>query len=143
MKRSLVIVLFLACVLLTACNSTSIGVIGGEDGPTSIIVGKTDTSNEKTIKDTVRIVNVKGELYYDTDEESETKAKCGVMDGNFTKTVDIFEIPKNDGESNFSEGDCYQTGKNKNTIEIPIGDDWEIFKKIDTNQDVLKYFLII
>ncbi len=40
MKRSLVILLFLACILLTACNSTSIGVIGGADGPTSIIVEK-------------------------------------------------------------------------------------------------------
>ena len=27
----------------------------------------------------------------------------------------------------------------ENTIEIPIEDDWEIFEKIDTNSDVLKY----
>lgn len=139
MKQIFVISFLLACVLLSACNNSNIGVIGGADGPTSIIVGKNDNRNEKTIKEPIRIVNVKGELYYDIDEESEIEARCGVMDGNFTKTVEIFEIPKNDGESNFSEGDCYQIGNYKNTIEILIEDDWEIFKKIDTNSDVLKY----
>lgn len=138
LKRIFVISLLLVLVLLSACNSSSIGVIGGADGPTSIIIGKND-NKEKTIKEPIRIVNVKGELYYDIDEESDIGARCGVMDGNFTKTVEIFEIPQNDGESNFLEGGCYQIGNNKNTIEIPIGDDWEIFKKIDTNRDVLKY----
>lgn len=38
MKRILTISILLCSLLLTACNNTSIGVIGGADGPTSIIV---------------------------------------------------------------------------------------------------------
>lgn len=40
-KVSLLLVLILALSLFTACgNNSTIGVIGGADGPTSIIVGK-------------------------------------------------------------------------------------------------------
>ena len=39
MKNLLHIISILLCILLTACgNATSIGIIGGADGPTSIIV---------------------------------------------------------------------------------------------------------
>ena len=40
MKKILSIALILCCLLLTACNSTSIGIIGGADGPTKIYVGE-------------------------------------------------------------------------------------------------------
>ncbi len=38
MKRILTISILLCSLLLTACNNASVGVIGGADGPTSIIV---------------------------------------------------------------------------------------------------------
>ena len=37
-KRVLIVLILLCSLLLTACNNTSVGVIGGADGPTSIIV---------------------------------------------------------------------------------------------------------
>ena len=41
MKKVLCIILILLCILLTACgNDSSIGIIGGADGPTSIIVSE-------------------------------------------------------------------------------------------------------
>ena len=40
MKRILTILILLCSLLLTACNNASIGVIGGADGPTSIIVSE-------------------------------------------------------------------------------------------------------
>ncbi len=41
MKKLLITVVVLCCVLLCACReATSIGIIGGADGPTSVIVGK-------------------------------------------------------------------------------------------------------
>lgn len=137
MKRLLIVIFLLLCLLLSACNNLSVGVIQGADGPTSIIVGENDI-NEKP-KQPIRIANVKGELYYEIDEESDVDARCGVMDGNLTKTAETIEIPKNDGETNFLEGNGYQIGKNKNTIEILINGDWEIFKKIETNSNILKY----
>ena len=39
MKKILCIILILMCIVLTACgNAKSIGIIGGADGPTSIII---------------------------------------------------------------------------------------------------------
>lgn len=38
MKRVLIVLILLCSMLLTACNNTSVGVLGGADGPTSIIV---------------------------------------------------------------------------------------------------------
>ena len=41
MKKVLCIISILLCILLTACgNDSSIGIIGGADGPTSIIVSE-------------------------------------------------------------------------------------------------------
>ena len=41
MKKALCIISVLLCILLTACgNDSSIGIIGGADGPTSIIVSE-------------------------------------------------------------------------------------------------------
>ena len=41
MKKVLCIISVLLCILLTACgNDSSIGIIGGADGPTSIIVAE-------------------------------------------------------------------------------------------------------
>lgn len=41
MKKILCIISILLCILLTACgNNSSIGIIGGADGPTSIIVSE-------------------------------------------------------------------------------------------------------
>ena len=41
MKKVLCIISILLCILLTACgNDSSIGIIGGADGPTSIIVAE-------------------------------------------------------------------------------------------------------
>lgn len=135
MKRIILLTVITCCSLLAACNDTSVGVIGGADGPTKIFV----ESNNETEKEPVKMVNVDGELYFELDEESEIEARCGVLDGNFSKSVGTFEIPKSDGETNFLGAEGYQIGANENTIEIPIGDDWEIFKKLDTNRDVLKY----
>lgn len=139
MKRILILAVAVICMTLTACNNkSSVGVIGGADGPTNIIVGEEGNKKNSRIE-SIRIANVNGELYYEIDEDSDIEARCGVMDGNFENTVDRYEIPRNSGEVNFLGADGYQLGLIENTIEIPLGDDWEIFKKIDTNRDVLRY----
>lgn len=140
MKRVAILSFVLVmCLMMIACeDNSSVGVIGGADGPTSITVGKGD--NKKNTKiEPIRMANIDGELYYEIDEDSEIEARCGVLDGNFENTVDRYEIPKNSGEVNFLGAEGYQLGMIANTIEVPLGDDWEIFKKIDTNRDVLKY----
>ena len=103
MKRIITLSLIMCCLLLTACDNASIGVIGGADGPTKIIVGK-NTGNvkgqfgEQLEKKEIRMFNVDGDLYYDLGLISENTSRCGVMDGELKKTVAENEIPKKSGE---------------------------------------------
>jgi len=50
MKRIITLSLLMCSLLLTACDNASIGVIGGADGPTSIIVGE-QKDNKKSYDD--------------------------------------------------------------------------------------------
>lgn len=115
---------FIGCDL----QKSSVGIIGGADGPTDINVSKNKTAYER---EPIRMVKIDGALYYETGEDIEIGGRCGVMDGNFSKAVDMYELPQNDNESNFGDGNGYQWGSINDTVEILIGDDCEIFKKLD------------
>ena len=57
MKKALCIISVLLCILLTACgNDSSIGIIGGADGPTSIIVSE---KGEKAMYEQITAENAK------------------------------------------------------------------------------------
>lgn len=139
MKRIMFIGVILCLLFLCSCNSDKrIAVIGGADGPTRVAVSGKD--NEVTYeKEPAKMVKIDGSLYYDTGEDSELEARCGTLDGNLVKCADKYEIPKSDGEANFSDAKGFQIGMTEKTIEVSIDDDWEIFEKIDTNSDVSKY----
>ena len=47
MKRIITLSLIMCCILLTACDNASIGVIGGADGPTSIFVAERKDDGKK------------------------------------------------------------------------------------------------
>lgn len=78
------IILIFACILLTACgNATSIGIIGGADGPTEIIVSK---KGEKTMyeqitaKDAKRIMD-SGEDFVILDVREKSEFDTGHIEG--------------------------------------------------------------
>ena len=48
MKRIITLTFIICCLLLTACDNASIGVIGGADGPTKIIVSEKENSTIKS-----------------------------------------------------------------------------------------------
>ena len=144
MKRIVIVGVIIGTLLLCACsNAKSIGVIGGADGPTNIIASENKDYKAMTEKEPVKVVRIDGCLYYETGQDSDIEARCGTLDGNFEKTVDAYEIPQNDNEANFefkNKDYCgYQAGTTEDAIEIPIDDDWEIFKRIETNADISKY----
>jgi len=126
-------------MLLAACTqSANVGVIGGADGPTAIYTssGKSEIAEKKP----VRMIRVDGELYYDSGKLSDVTGRCGNLDGNLTKSADEYEIPQNDGGCNFDGADGYQFTGDGNTKEIPIGNDWLVFKKIsDSEKDLTGY----
>ena len=76
MKNMLFIILAILCILLTACgNDSSIGIIGGADGPTSIIVaekGEKAMYEQITAEDAKKIMDSGEEhIILDTREQDE------------------------------------------------------------------------
>lgn len=69
----------------------------------AIILGNSnDTKN-----DLIPMVFINDKLFYDTGKEI-AMTRCGVMDGKILSTVERFEIPTQENQSNFGEGYEYQ-----------------------------------
>lgn len=134
MKRRKTISLLMCSLLLTACNSRSIGIIGGADGPTSIFVSENGGNisgqlGEQYEKRPVRMFNIDGDLYYDSGLVSDMTPRCGTLDGELKKTVRENEIPLKSGEANFdTDGYQHATGITK---EVNVDGKWVIFRKYD------------
>lgn len=77
--------------------------------------------------DLIPMVMVNGKLYLDTGYESTVVRKCGVMDGEITSSVESWEKPTEDDQSNFGTGYGYQYGATEGTIEICMNEKWWIF----------------
>ena len=132
MKRTIILTIASCCLLLTACNSSSIGIIGGTDGPTSIYVKSNDETvkgqfGEQYEKKSIRMFNVDGDLYFDSGLVSNKIPRCGTPDGELKNSVGEMEIPHKSGEANF-EIDGYQNATSI-TKEANIDGKWVIFKK--------------
>ena len=86
--------------------------------------------------DLIPMVMVDGKLYLDTGMESSVEARCGVMDGKITSSVDGTKKPTKDGESNFGTGYGYQYGPQEGTIEIFMNEKWWVFATEDVRQEI-------
>jgi len=138
MKRIITLIIIMCCLMLTACNNASIGVIGGANGPTAILVGENnETGNgqfgKQYEKKPIRMFNVDGELYYDSGLVSDMTPRCGTMDGELKKGVKENEIPHKSGEANF-DIDGYQSATSI-TKELNIDGEWIIFKKYENKPE--------
>lgn len=145
MKKLYMFLIIVMVLTATGCAGQSVGVIGGADGPTKIIVSDKKGKVYRSEKEPVKAVMIDGCIYYDTGEDNDAESRCGVFDGSFEKAVDKWELPKNNNESNFEiKNNGYQIGAREDAIEILIGDDWEIFRKIyDSEKDLTQYKYII
>lgn len=128
MKKRLWAMALLCALLLSGCGEAkSIGIIGGADGPTSIYVK--GQFGEQYEKRPIRMMNIDGELYYDSGLISDMTPRCGTLDGGLKKAAKEDEVPQKPGEANFdAEGYQSATGITK---EVPIDGEWVIFKKFD------------
>ena len=112
---------------LAACQEKEPPVSGGDltDEP-----GKVRIFNEggdQVHSSGARYVRVDGALYTDTGEII-TLARCGVMDGEITKTVAETELPGEDDCSNFGTGYQYQIA-GVYSIDVVIDGDWCRFQR--------------
>lgn len=95
-------------------------------------ITETEHSSTEIPGDRIPMVMVDGLLYYDTGKESTIEARCGMMDGEITSTVDAGDVPTEDNQSNFGVGFGYQYGIN-NSIEIRMEDGtWFVFQREGT-----------
>lgn len=98
----------------------------------------TESNPDSSEWDKIPMVMVDGKLYYDTGEESNMDARCGVMDGEITSSVDGSEIPSEDNQSNFGTGFGYQYGDN-DTLEICMNGKWIIFAQRDGTGNQIRF----
>lgn len=91
----------------------------------------TKVKDPDSITEGYRMAKVNGVLYYDAARESEIDARCGVMDGEFTKAGEADEIPVDDNTCNFDGANGWQAGATEGEIEICIDGKWMVFCAID------------
>lgn len=141
MKKSTVILsVAILAALLSGCRAVSVGIIGGSDGPTAVYVTKDSKKNLEYKRFNLKMLKIDDELYYDTEVTNDIEGRCGTFDGELEMCAEEFEIPQINNGCNFDGVKGWQTGNAENTVEVPAeGNIWQVFKKIDTNSDVLKY----
>ena len=75
-------------------------------------------------------VMVDGVIYFDTNEVLTDVASCGLMDGEITSSVESWEIPVKDDQSNFGTGYTYQYGT-ENTVVVYVNGKRIVFEAED------------
>jgi len=136
MKRIFVLALISCGLLLSACDDASIGVIGGADGPTSVMVSY---ENGENVKKPLRMIKVDGKLYYDSGKASEFSPRCGTLDGKLKQVGATHEIPRKNNECNFEGAEGYQNATSI-TKEVLLNGEWVIFKMFDDSELDMRVF---
>lgn len=85
------------------------------------------TAKVNPTREDVRMVMIEGKLYYDTGSDSDITARCGVMDGQITSTVQSGEIPSENNQSNFGTEYGFQF-VDENNVDVLINGHWVRFK---------------
>ena len=120
MKRMLSLLLALAlCGALVGC---------GEQGGSSSSGGPVSSAPGIYMP---RMFMIDGVLYEDTGRESTVDGRCGNMDGEITSSVDSWQQPEEDGQSNFGSGFGYQIGMEPDTLEILQDGHWLVFQAVE------------
>ena len=120
MKRMLSLLLALAlCGALVGC--------GGQDSSSSS-GGPVSSASGIYMP---RMLMVDGVLYEDAGCEDTTEGRCGNMDGEITSSVESWQQPEEDGQSNFGSGFRYQIGMEPDTLEILQDGHWLVFRAVE------------
>ena len=120
MKRMLSLLLALAlCGALVGCGGQDSSSSSG--GPVSSAPGIYMP----------RMLMVDGVLYEDAGCEDTAEGRCGNMDGEITSSVESWQQPEEDGQSNFGSGFGYQIGMEPDTLEILQDGHWLVFRAVE------------
>lgn len=148
MKKITFPVLFFLCLtLLSACGGEDYCSLpadpnaGGDAAPLNVTRdeapepdnGQPDSGGiiqpeDEPRAEKIPMLMLGGELYCDTGLVS-TEARCGMMDGQIASSVEPWERPDQDGQSNFGSGYGWQSGRDAGTVEVNIDGEWRVFRK--------------
>ena len=98
MKKIIAVFLSGLCVFLSGCNGN---LVQKNPGYTEAIHPLKQEFGVQLEKRPLRMLNLDGELYFDSGLISQTGARCGTLDRILEKTVGLGEIPKKSGTANF------------------------------------------
>ena len=127
MRKIIAVLMCFICLVVSGCGAQTNSKTESEKTENNETIQ--GTFGEQYEKKPLRMLNIDGELYYDTNLMSDTKAPSGVMDWKLDKTAEIGEVPKESGTANFtSEGCQFAT---KITCEVLVDGEWLIFKKFE------------
>ena len=104
------------------------------------IFGMTGCSKpEEEVKyDLIPMVMVDGELYMDTGNTGTYVSNDTTYDKEITSTVEGFEVPTEDNQSNFGTGFKYRYGETEGTIEINMNYNCCIFATEEVKQQMMQ-----
>jgi len=128
-----VLALLLLTVLLAGCTAAPANIEQPPPVPDPPSVNDGDCSTWEFVP----MVKVNGVVYWDTGIDCELQARCGVMDGRITESVDAKEVPTKDNESNFGTGFGYQMGTKAGTIDVLLESGWRIFATQEVRHEML------
>ncbi len=125
MRKSIILLVALALVFC-GCESKSIGVIGGADGPTAILVtdGNEDISS-------VRMIFTEGNFYYDTGAPVKYTAS-GVIERVLEKTADPFGVPQGEGSANFDGKNMMFQPCTPITKQVYVNGAGTVYRKVES-----------
>lgn len=139
MKKAVFPLLFCLCVLLLAgCMEGEASCPAAPAGYGSVAASLSSAADsaeadgsgmrfaDEPRAEKIPMVMLDGELYCDTGAVSD-HPRCGMMDGQISSSVESWQRPAEDGQSNFGSGYGYQTAPG-GTIEINIDGQWRVFR---------------
>ena len=137
MKKHMVtlILALLLALSLTGCGSRDTAKDGENAGigtqSTDEASTLPDTAQDRPVTDTPMMVMVDNTLYQSAGEVSTVEGRCGNMDGEITSSVESWQQPEEDGQSNFGSGFGYQIGMEPDTLEILQDGHWLVFRAVE------------
>ncbi len=141
-KLTFAVILCLCLALLGGCGEKEPAMIpasGGSTAPLSAAPADTpepdDAQPESGAQpmdepraEKIPMLMLGGELYLDTGLVSD-EPRCGMMDGEISSSVENWERPAEDGQSNFGSGCGWQYGHESGTVEVNVDGQWRVFQK--------------
>ncbi|MFW5799957.1 MAG: hypothetical protein ACOCV8_03990 [Spirochaetota bacterium] len=130
MKKYLLLLLIIfSTILFIGCGQSDINSESNTNSQPLADNSAKETENTNELEwDRRPMVMVDGELFLDTGKERHIETKSDVILRAITSTVEGYEIPTQNNQSNFGDGYGYQY-TDENSIDIYINGKWIIFEK--------------